>query len=135
MRTEARVNHSASTVLSLLPSSRPSPVKGEGSYDRASAQDKAFLSSLRGSITTFFSLFIFIVVTAGPSFGATAKSPEEIWKELEKLSPTEREEAYRRRQEGRRDDLVYKFRPRERHPLHSSLQEELPVHQRTGLAI
>ena len=125
MRTEARVNHSASTVLSLLPSSRPSPVrgcvavpfmvrephherycsmansstypfalslskgsdriatqpvKGEGGYDRASAQDKAFLSSLRGSIIAFFSLFIFIVVTAGPSFGATAKSPEEIWK-------------------------------------------------------
>jgi len=91
MRTEARVNHSVSTVLNFLPSSRPSPVKGEGSYDRASAQDKAFLSSLRGSITTFFCLFIFIVVTAGPSFGATAKSPEEIWKKLEKLSPTERE--------------------------------------------
>ena len=32
-----------------------------------------------------------IVLTAGPSFGAAAKSPEEIWKDLEKVSPAERE--------------------------------------------
>jgi hypothetical protein len=90
MRTEVRVNHWALRAPSLLPSSQP--LRGEGEKgDRALAQDKAFQLSLRSSITAFISLFIFIVVTAGPNFAAAAKSPEEIWKELERLSQVERE--------------------------------------------
>ncbi len=46
---------------------------------------------MRSSITAFISLLTLIVLTAGPSFGAAAKSPEEIWKDLEKVSPAERE--------------------------------------------
>ena len=52
---------------------------------------QAFQVSLGVSITAFISWFLFIVVTAGPNFAAAAKSPEEIWKELEKLSQGERE--------------------------------------------
>jgi hypothetical protein len=40
---------------------------------------------------TFISSLLLIVVTAGPSFAAMAKAPEEIWKELETLPPAERE--------------------------------------------
>jgi len=36
-------------------------------------------------------LFLFIILAAGPGFGAAAKSPEEIWKSLENLPPAERE--------------------------------------------
>ena len=63
------MNHWVSTAPSLLPLSRL--FTGEGKKgDRAPAQDKAFQLSLRSSITALISLFIFIVVTAGPSFGA-----------------------------------------------------------------
>ena len=91
MRTEVRVNHWASTALSLLPSSRPfSGAWKKG--DRGPAQDNDLSSHpWEVSITAFISLFLFIVVTLGPSFGAAAKSPEEIWKELEKVSSVERE--------------------------------------------
>ncbi len=41
--------------------------------------------------STVISLLLLFVVTAGPSFGGTVKSPEEIWKELENLAPAERE--------------------------------------------
>ena len=37
------------------------------------------------------SILLLIVVTTGPGFDAAAKSPEEIWKELEKLPSAERE--------------------------------------------
>ena len=80
----------ASTVPSLRPSPRlcPGEWKEEG---RAPAQDKAFQLSLRCSVTTFIFFLVFVVLTAGPSFGAGTKSPEEIWKELERLSQAERE--------------------------------------------
>ena len=42
-------------------------------------------------MTAFIFLFPFIAVTAAVSFGAAAKSPEEIWKELEGFSQVERE--------------------------------------------
>ena len=80
----------ALTAPSLLPSPRLFPGEwDEGGH--ASARYKAFQLCLRSSITAFISLLTLIVLTAGPSFGAAAKSPEEIWKDLEKVSPAERE--------------------------------------------
>lgn len=80
----------APTAPSLLPSPRLFPGEWEEG-GHVSARYKAFQLCLRSSITAFISLLTLIVLTAGPSFGATAKSPEEIWKDLEKVSPAERE--------------------------------------------
>ena len=66
-------------------------LKGEGVYDHASAQDGSFQLSLRATAAgVIFTLFFFLLA-AEPSFGTAAKTPEQIWKELEKLSPAERE--------------------------------------------
>jgi iron(III) transport system substrate-binding protein len=80
----------ASTAPSLLPSPRLFPGEWEEG-GRASAHDKTFQLSVRCSVTIFISFLIFVVLTAGPSFGAAAKSPEETWKELERLPQAERE--------------------------------------------
>ena len=125
----------ASTVPSLRPSPRLCPGEWkEGG--RAQAQDKAFQLSLRCSVTTFISFLVFVVLTAGPSFGAGTKSPEEIWKELERLSQAEREKKLIEGAKNEGEMIWYtNSGPRERQPLYSGLQADLPLHQRAGLAI
>ena len=89
-QTKTRVNHSVPTIIGLSPLSRP-PVGDEERHRRVPAQDKAFQRRRGSVLTAVVCLFLFILVTAGLSIAATAKYPEEIWKELEKLSQPDRE--------------------------------------------
>src|SRR5262245_10170398 len=54
------------------------------------AQDEPF-QFLRITVTAFTYLVILIVGTAGQSLATSARSSEEIWKDLERLTPLERE--------------------------------------------